>query len=107
MNQLTTATQHHTDSTVITAAGEMDLDSWPALEEATRLVPLDGRTLYLEMSAVSFLDSSGLTFLLKLRRRLLAQGGRLCVTGLQEQPAGVLHLTRTYPLLVTDATAAV
>ncbi|HET9383166.1 MAG TPA: STAS domain-containing protein [Streptomyces sp.] len=106
MNQFTAVTRHHTGSTVITAGGEMDLDSFPALEEATSGLPRDGRTLYVEMSAVSFMDSSGLTFLLKLRLRLLEQGGRLCVTGLQAQPAHVLRLTQTYPLLVTDATAA-
>ncbi|TQE32832.1 STAS domain-containing protein [Streptomyces ipomoeae] len=39
------------------------------------------------MSGVSFMDSVGLNLLLKLRRRLLAEGGQLLVTGLQSQPA--------------------
>jgi anti-sigma B factor antagonist len=104
MSQLTVATQHHDDSTVITVAGEIDLASCTVLEEAAHTAPLDGGNLHLEMSGVSFMDSTGLTLLLKLRHRLLAEGGRLCVTGLQEQPASVLHLTQTYSLLVPDAT---
>lgn len=106
MKQLTVVTRHHADSTVITVAGEMDLASCPALEEAVLVVSPGGRTLHLEMSGVSFMDSTGLTFLLRLRQCLLAEGGRLRVTGLQDQPASVLRLTQTYPLLVTDATAA-
>ncbi|MET7757987.1 STAS domain-containing protein [Streptomyces sp. NPDC005389] len=105
MNNLTVATQHHADSTVITVAGEIDLATCPLLGEAT-IVPLTGKTLHLDMSEVSFMDSAGLNLMLKLRRRLLAEGSRLSVTGLQDQPASVLHLTQTYPLLVTDVAAA-
>lgn len=107
MNRLTVTTHHRPHGIVLTAEGDMDLDARPALEEATRDLPLTGRTLHMDLSAVSFLDSSGLTFLLALRRRVLEEGGRLRVTGLRAQPASVLRLTRTYPLLVTDATAAV
>lgn len=107
MKQLIIVTQHDADSTVITVAGEIDLASCPALEEAVRVIPPGGRTVCLEMSGVPFMDSTGLTFLLKLRRRLLAEGGRLCVAGLQEQPVSVLRLTQTYPLLVTGAAGTV
>ncbi|MEV3970251.1 STAS domain-containing protein [Streptomyces sp. NPDC050698] len=106
MNDLTITTRQHSDRTVVTVAGEMDLDSCPALEEATLVIPLDGKTLHLEMSGVSFMDSVGLNLLLKLRRRLLAEGGRLLVTGLQSQPASVLRLTETDALLTPDAAQA-
>ncbi|MER7577461.1 STAS domain-containing protein [Streptomyces sp. NPDC126514] len=98
MNYLTVTTHHHSDRTVITVAGEMDAASCPALDEAT-LVILSGKTLHLEMSQVSFMDCAGLNFLLKLRRRLLTEGGQLNVTGLQRQPASVLRLTKTDTLL--------
>jgi anti-sigma B factor antagonist/stage II sporulation protein AA (anti-sigma F factor antagonist) len=52
------------------------------------------------------MDSVGLTLLLKLRRRVLAEGGRLLLTGLQSQPASVLRLTETDTLLTPDATRA-
>jgi anti-anti-sigma factor len=58
------------------------------------------------MSGVSFMDSVGLNLLLKLRHRLLAEGGHLLITGLQTQPASVLHLTETDTLLTPDAAQA-
>lgn len=106
MNSLTVTTQHHPDSYVITVAGEMDLDSCPALEEATLGIPLDGKTLRLEMSGVSFMDSAGLNLLLKLRHRLLAKGSRLLVTGLQDQPTRVLRMTGTEALLTLENAGA-
>ncbi|MEU0009382.1 STAS domain-containing protein [Streptomyces sp. NPDC006314] len=106
MNDLTLTTQQHSDRTVITVAGEIDLASCPALEDATLVIPLDGKTLHLEMSGVSFMDSTGLNLLLKLRRRLLAEGGQLLITGLQTQTASVLRLTETDTLLTPDAAQA-
>ncbi|MEV5439572.1 STAS domain-containing protein [Streptomyces sp. NPDC052682] len=106
MNDFTVTTQQHADRTVVTVAGEMDLDSCPALEEATLVIPLAGKTLHLEMSGVSFMDSVGLNLLLNLRRRLLAEGGRLLITDLQTQPASVLRLTETDALLTPDAAQA-
>ncbi|MEU2289139.1 STAS domain-containing protein [Streptomyces sp. NPDC013178] len=106
MNNLTVTTQQHDDRSVVTVAGEIDFASCPALEEATMVIPLDGKTLHLEMSEVSFMDSTGLNLLLKLRRRLLAEGGHLLVTGLQTQPASVLRLTATDTLLTPDAAQA-
>jgi anti-anti-sigma regulatory factor len=35
MNDLTVTTRQHSARTVVTVVGEMDLDSCPALEEAT------------------------------------------------------------------------
>jgi anti-anti-sigma factor len=106
MKDPTITTQQHADHTVVTVAGEIDLASCSALEEATLVIPRDGKTLHLEMSGVSFMDSAGLNLLLKLRRRLLAEGSRLLVTGLQSQPASVLRLTETDTLLTPDAAQA-
>ncbi|MFF9278964.1 STAS domain-containing protein [Streptomyces griseosporeus] len=103
MDNLTVTTQQHPDGAVVTVAGEIDLDTCPALEEATLIIPLGGKTLELEMSGVSFMGSTGLNFLLKLRRRLAAEGGRLLITGLQTQPASLLRLTETDTLLTPDA----
>lgn len=106
MNDLTVTTQQHPDHTVINVAGEIDLASCPALEDATLVIPFDSKTLHPEMSVMSFIDPAGLNLLLKLRRRLLAEGGQLLITGLQTQPASVLHLTETDTLLTPDAAQA-
>ncbi|MEU8587476.1 STAS domain-containing protein [Streptomyces sp. NPDC048664] len=106
MNDLNVVTQQYADRTVITVAGEMDLHTCPALAQATLVIPLNGKTLHLEMSGVTFMDSSGLNFLLQLRRRLLADDGQLALSGLRGHPARVLHLTGAYDLLVPGDTGA-
>ncbi|MEV6839742.1 STAS domain-containing protein [Streptomyces sp. NPDC051133] len=103
MEDLTVVTQQHIDRTVVTVSGEMDLETCPALAEATSIIPLTGKTLYLDLSAVSFMDSSGLNLLIQLRHRLHAEGGRLAVTGLQTQPERLLQLTQAGELFTVTA----
>ncbi|MFE9454930.1 STAS domain-containing protein [Streptomyces sp. NPDC006739] len=74
----------------MTVRGEIDLQTCPQLSRAAFVTPLGGEPLYLDLSGVSFMDSSGLNLLLLLRRRLHAEGGRLAVTGLQPQPVSLL-----------------
>ncbi|MET8942756.1 STAS domain-containing protein [Streptomyces sp. NPDC004542] len=106
MDALTVVTQQHTDRTVITVSGELDLQTCPALAEAASAVPPAGRTLYLDLSGVPFMDSSGLNLLILLRRRLHAEGGRLAVTGLQPQPERLLRLTQADELFTVIPSGA-
>ncbi|GEK00351.1 STAS domain-containing protein [Streptomyces sp. ATE26] len=102
MDDLTVIARRHPEHTVITVAGELDLETCPVLAQAAFAEPLGGMTLHLELSGVSFMDSSGLNLLLQLHQRLDGEGGRLLVSGLQDQPARVLHLTGAYAVLVAD-----
>jgi anti-anti-sigma factor len=102
MNDFTVTVKQDPQCTTVSAAGELDLHTLPALEEATLVIPLRGKVLHLELSGIRFMDSSGLNFLLRLRRRLLAESGRLVVSGLQRQPTDLLHLTGAYELFLTD-----
>ncbi|MFF0001439.1 STAS domain-containing protein [Streptomyces avermitilis] len=103
MNDFTVMTQQHPDRTVITVAGDVDLKTCPELAQAAALIPLGGKTLHVDLSGVSFMDSSGLNLLLLLRRRLQAEGGHLAVTGLRHQPTRLLVLTQTYDIFAADA----
>ncbi|WP_069767870.1 STAS domain-containing protein [Streptomyces sp. LUP30] len=102
MNVFGVTTQHHPTRTVITVAGDMDLQTHPQLAQAASLVPEHCTSLEMDLSGVSFMDSSGLNLLLLLRRRLQAQGGRLTLTGLRHQPRHLLALTGTDRLLTAD-----
>ncbi|MFJ9351215.1 STAS domain-containing protein [Streptomyces sp. NPDC101237] len=95
-------TRQYPDRTVVTVAGELDLTTCPVLGEATLVIPLGGRTLHLDLSGVTFMDSSGLNLMLQLRRRLLAEGGQVVVGGLHPRVEHVLRLTETYELLTAD-----
>ncbi|WP_326806013.1 STAS domain-containing protein [Streptomyces sp. NBC_01788] len=106
MNDFTVVTQQHPHRTLITVTGEIDLQTGPKLAQAAFIIPLGGKPLHLDLSGVSFMDSSGLNLLVLLRRRLQAEGGRLAVTGLQPQPARLLEITETLDLFAADTAAA-
>lgn len=48
------------------------------------------RALTLDLSGVTFMDSSGIALLLRMQRRLTQLGGTLRVTGIPAQPRRVL-----------------
>ncbi|MFJ3766279.1 STAS domain-containing protein [Streptomyces sp. NPDC090082] len=106
MSDLNLTTHEDPQCTVITVAGELDLTSCPALEDATCFALADGSSLRLDMSGVTFMDSSGLNLLLTLRRRLIADGNRLELTGVGEAPMRVLTLTGADALLLPVGTVA-
>lgn len=81
--------------TVVTVAGDLDLATCPYVTRATDTIPLRGRTLTLELSAVTFMDSTGLNMLLGLRERARAEGGTLDLAGLPDQARKVLAHTGT------------
>jgi anti-anti-sigma factor len=106
MSEFTVLTQQHPDHAVITVRGELDLQTSPQLARAVFVIPLGGKPLHLDLSGVSFMDSSGLNLLVLLHRRLQAEGGLLAVTGLQPQPTRLLQITETYDLFTADTTTA-
>jgi anti-anti-sigma factor len=74
--------------------GEIDIASVPALEQRLMAVPNTLHELILDLSAVTYLDSSGIRLLHELHDRLELRGQRLIVvcpagTG----PRRVLELT--------------
>jgi anti-anti-sigma factor len=71
-------------TTVVTAAGEIDMSSAPKLREA--LVSAEGR-IVVDLRAVSFLDSSGITVLTDAIRRLDESGGSLTL----RKPQGIVR----------------
>ncbi|WP_336319832.1 STAS domain-containing protein [Streptomyces lavendofoliae] len=107
MHDFTVTIEHHPDLTLIEVVGEVDMITAPAVDEAALVVPFGG-TLRLDLSGVSFMDSSGLNLLLRLRRRMQSEAGRLEVVGLQQQPSDLLHITGAYELVtVADDTGEV
>ncbi|MFG3343448.1 STAS domain-containing protein [Streptomyces sp. NPDC048018] len=96
-----TLTTHETPGTItLILSGEIDLASRDALEAATRVNPPAGASLCLDMSEVTFMDSSGLNFLLILHRRLAEHGSPLVLTGIRQEPMRVLTLTGADAILL-------
>ncbi|SNT58205.1 STAS domain-containing protein [Actinacidiphila glaucinigra] len=79
--------------TTIALAGELDLATCPQVTEVTDAVQLCGRTLCIDLSGITFMGSTSLNMLLRLRMRAEAEGGALELAGLQHQAERVLVLT--------------
>ncbi|WP_338674722.1 STAS domain-containing protein [Streptomyces sp. SCSIO 30461] len=83
---------------VVALRGELDIDTCPHVTHAVAPLALHNSTLILDLSKVSFMDSSSLTMLLRLRQRSGAEGFLLELSGLPEQGRRVMELTGALPL---------
>ena len=89
--ELTTHVLTAADGTVcLTIAGDLDFNTAPVLRTAVGQIPLPpGTLLVLDLTALGFCDSSGLTALLAARRHADASGSALALAGV---PANVLRI---------------
>lgn len=82
------------DGTVV-AAGEIDMAAGPELEALVLPLEQQGGSLVLDLSAVTFLDSSGLRTLLKIARAADDQGTQLVVRSPAPEVDRLFELTGT------------
>jgi anti-sigma B factor antagonist len=82
------------DRAVLTARGELDAYSAPALDDHIgRLLSEDARSIVLDLSETAFLDSSGLRAILTAQRRLAAADGQLVLRRPSEPVSRLLEIT--------------
>jgi anti-anti-sigma factor len=87
-------TQRHDGVTVVAVEGEIDLASGGRLEqEITAALADPGTGVVVDLHGVTFLDSSGISVLLKGRRLADTQGVDYRVTGASNMVRQVLDLT--------------
>jgi len=93
------------DVLVLSVGGEVDLTTAPELAQAIRLVPEPTSRVVVDLSAVTFLDSSGLNVLVSGKRTLAESGVDLCVVTEPNGPVRrVFEITRlTGSLGVVDS----
>lgn len=84
--------------TTIALTGELDLETCPRVTAVTNGLRLQGRTLCVDLSGVTFIGSTSLNMLLSLRLRAEAEKGALELAGLRQQAERVLALTGTRDL---------
>lgn len=81
-------------------AGEIDLDSVTLLHQAIHEAQVSwGTHVTIDLSGVTFMDSSGVHALLTQYQQAQDQGGSLSVTGAQGVVERVLHLSGVMSLL--------
>lgn len=79
---------------MIAVSGELDLASSPALqEELDRVASSDARLLIIDLRQLDFMDSTGLSVLVRAHQRAEEQGRRLAMVNGPQQVQRLLSLT--------------
>ena len=82
------------DATVIAVSGELDLASSPALqEELDRVASAGAQLLIIDLRQLDFMDSTGLSVLVRAHQRAEEQGRRLAMVRGAQQVQRLLSLT--------------
>ncbi|MEU4730058.1 STAS domain-containing protein [Streptomyces sp. NPDC023588] len=84
---------HDPEITVITVAGELDMDTCPTLHQATAAAAADGAPLHLDLVGVPFMDVFALHLLLDIQHDFQQRRASLTISGFQRQPTRLLTLT--------------
>ncbi len=75
--------------------GEIDLHESPRVKEKLNpLIEQKHPRVLIDMTAVSYIDSSGIAVLIDAMQRLRAQGGQLALFGIQESVRNVFEIAR-------------
>ena len=81
-------------ATVIAVRGELDLASSPALqEELDRAATSDSQMLIIDLRELDFMDSTGLSVLVRAHQRIEEQGRQLAMVKGPQQVQRLLSLT--------------
>jgi len=92
--ELDVSTSDQDGRTVVAAVGEVDLFTAPGLDaELTRVVTGGATAVVVDLSGVDFLDSTGLSVIVKALKRVREAGGSLSVVVTSERVAKVFRIT--------------
>jgi anti-anti-sigma factor len=88
-------------SSVVVVAGEIDMATAPEL--ANVLNDFAQESVIVDLSAVTFMDSSGLATLADANKRMRHAGGRLAIDRVQPSVQRVLEITHLTELIRSDS----
>jgi anti-anti-sigma factor len=101
MTALTVTARDAGTGHVLDVAGELDFESAPRLREAVGRADLTpGRLLVLDLSGVTFCDSSGITTLVAARNRALSLDAGIALAAVPDHIARIFRvvgLTQVFP----------
>jgi anti-sigma B factor antagonist len=91
---------------IVAAHGEVDVATAPALREAINAASEPGARVILDLSGVSFMDSTGLTELIRAHKRLAAAGGELRTVVVGDRIRRLFEITKLDQIFATFPTVA-
>lgn len=91
--QFDVSVDRHPAGAVVRVAGELDIATVPALANAIRGLERPYERVVLELSAVTFIDSTGLTLAVTEQQRARDEGFDLVLAGVTEPVLDTLKLT--------------
>ncbi|MGW7417499.1 STAS domain-containing protein [Streptomyces sp. NPDC054863] len=102
--ELTVSVQQRDAGVVLAVHGDLDFDNTPRLRTTiARLALAPGQLLVLDLSGLTFFDSSGVTMLIVARKVALAAGAEAVVSGVSPMADRIFRITgldevfRSYP----------
>lgn len=94
MTDLTFASDVQDDRTVLSVAGEIDMQSAVSLRAHVDHLAVAGGTLVLDLAGVDFVDSSGLGALLGIKKQQDRSGGRLLLGAISTPVERIFQITK-------------
>jgi anti-sigma B factor antagonist len=94
------------DWAIVSASGEVDIASAPALSDAISTVSGPGALVILDLTGVSFMDSTGLSVLIRGFKALRDVGGELRIVVTGARIPRLLAVTRLDRIFLTYPTVA-
>ena len=80
---------------ILALEGEIDLHESPAVKENLRqMLESKPPRVFIDLTGVKYIDSSGLAVLIEAMQRISAYGGRLALYGIHENVQAILHISR-------------
>jgi anti-sigma B factor antagonist len=105
--ELDVSTTDQDGRSVVAAIGEVDLFTAPALDaELTRVVSSGASAVIVDLTGVDFLDSTGLSVIVKALKRVRESGGSLSVVVASERVGKVFRITGLDQILPVHPTLA-
>ena len=106
-SQLIPAAQMEGDALVLSIRGEIDLHNSPELrvEIFAYLNRQRPRRLVLDLADVPYIDSSTLAVFVEALKRVLKEGGKVFLVGLQPRVKGLIEIARLSSIFVVCADA--
>jgi anti-sigma B factor antagonist len=95
---------------ILALEGEIDLHRSPQVKETLEpLIQKKMARILVDLSAVSYIDSSGLAIFIETMQRIAAYGGKFALFGLRESVRGIFEIARLDQIfnIYPDETSAV